>query len=207
MLHIYSKNRIKKKSSGSSASSDSADSADSDDEEKYIINNNCKKCSKRMLYGIGTWANNEVIEITFHPKNGIPISWTAPDTLIPTNPTNTDNLIMQTPIILPSFSIFPLEINCGDKFIFKFRNKTDTQNAFACAANIDGIIHRTANNKNNTLSNYPNKINLETLNYFILVNPSYTPTTDILTRNIIDSSNYISISPNINTTYTLIWKL
>jgi hypothetical protein len=57
------------------------------------------------------------------------------------------------------------------------------------------------------LPNYPNKITLETITGFILVNPSYAPTTDILTRNIIDSINYISISPNITTIYTLIWKL
>ena len=78
---------------------------------------------------------------------------------------------------------------------------------FACAANIDGVIYRTANNLAIPSPNYPNKISLETVTGFILVNPSYMITTDILTRNIIDSTNYISISPNITTIYTLIWKL
>jgi len=197
-LYIYSKNCVRRQSSSSS---------ESDDSEKYIIKNNTNKCCKKMLYSIGAWADNAVTEINFIPKNGIPISWIAPLTLTPSSPTNINHWNMQSPKTFPTFPIFPLEINAGDKFIFKYSNDSITPNAFACAANIDGVIYRTANNQNNTLPNYPNKITLETITGFILVNPSYMITTDIQTRNIIDSINYISISPNITTIYTLIWKL
>jgi hypothetical protein len=182
----------------------SSSSSSSDDDKKYKKKKQSIQCCKRMLYSIGAWADNRVTEITFLPKNGVAISWIVPITLSSSNPTNINNWNMQSPIIGSTFSIFPLVINNGDKIIFKFNNDLGSPNAFACAANIDGIIYRTANNTNNL---YPNKIILNPTVGFNIVNPSYIPTTDLATRNIIDSINYISVSPNNTTDYTLTWIL
>lgn len=181
--------------------SDYSSSSSSDDKKHK---KKSKKCHKKMLYSIAAWADNRVTEISFLPKNGVPISWTVPVTLSPSNPTNINHWNMQAPIIPSGFPIFPLRIKCGDKIKFTFNNDIASPNAFACAANIDGIIYRTANYTNNS---YPNKITLQPSGGFSIVNPSYTPTTDIATRNIIDSINYISVSPNNTTNYTLTWEL
>ena len=186
-----------KKSYASSSSSSS-------DDEKYHKKKRTIKCCKRMLYSIGAWADNRVTEINFVPKNGVPIIWTAPITLSPSNPSNINHWNMQSPITQSGFPIFPLRVKCGDKFVFTFNNDINSPNAFACAANIDGVIYRTVNNTN-TL--YPNKIILHPSTGFSIVNPSYVPTTDLPTRNIIDSINYISVSPNNTTNYTLTWEL
>ena len=187
----------------SSSENDIMLSCSENDSESSCSESN-KDCfiSEKMLYHIGAWADNRVTEIEFLPKNGIPIKWTTPVTLVPSNPTNINHWNMQTPITQPSFPIFPLKIICGDKIIFKFDNDIGSPNAFACAANIDGIIYRTSNN-----NLYPNKINLKSTTGFSIVNPSYIPTTDLVTRNIIDSINYISVSPNSSSKYTLIWEL
>ena len=187
-----------------SLSDDSSSSSSSSSHKKYNKKKHSIKCCKRMLYSIGAWADNSVTEINFVPKYGVPIVWTAPTTLSPSNPSNTNHWNMQSPITQSTFPIFPLKINCGDKFIFTFNNDSESFNAFACAANIDGIIYRTANNTTNL---YPNKITLQPSIGFSIVNPSYAPITDLPTRNIIDSINYISVSPNNTTNYTLTWEL
>ena len=178
----------------------SSEYSSSDDE----CDNKKNNCYSKLLYSVGAMADNRVTEIEFLPKNGTLIKWTVPFTLLPSNPTNINHWNMQTPITQPMFPIFPLKIYSGDKLIFKFNNDIGTPNAFACAANIDGIIYRTVNN---TILSYSNKIKLQPTTGFSIVNPSYTPTTDILTRNIIDSINYISVSPNNVSNYTLIWEL
>lgn len=157
-----------------------------------------------MLYSIGAWADNKVVEIQYVPTNGVPIIWTAPITLNPSMPTNINHWNMQSPITPLNFPIFPLKINCGDKIIFKFENDLGTPNAFACAVNIDGILYRTVNS---TQPTYPNKIVLEPEIGYNVVDPSYNPTTDIATRNIIDTINYISVTPNNSNNYKLIFKL
>ena len=140
---------------------------------------------KKMLYSIVALANNKVIEIQFVPKNGIPI--------------NINHLNIQTPINQQSsFSIFPLQINNGDKLIFQFDNDLSIPNSFACIANINGIIHRTFNNNYSS----PDKIILKTTNGYNIVNPSI----NVPTLNLIDSINYISISPNNVSNHTLIWE-
>jgi hypothetical protein len=170
----------------------------------------CNKCHKsdkceRLLYSVGAWADNRVTEIKFIPKGGIPISWTTiNNTLNQSNPTNSNHWNMQSPITSSQFPILPLKINCGDKFLFTFNNDTGSPNAFACAANIDGIIYRTVNN---TISSYPNKIVLTPDIGFNIINPLYNPTTDLATRNIVDTVNYISVSPNNTNDYTLIWYI
>lgn len=162
---------------------------------------NCKK----KLYSIGAWADNRVTEITYIPKNGLPISWTtAAGTLNISSPTNINHWNMQAPITSTQFPIFPIKIYCGDKIVFKFNNDISTPNAFACAVNIDGLIYRTYNSAQ---ISSPNKINLKTTSGFTIVNPSYLPTTDLITRNIVDTKNYISVSPNNVTDYTLILEL
>ena len=167
-------------------------------------NKDCNKCCK-LLYSIGSWADNRVTEITFVPLNGSSIKWTvATNTLDQSNPTNINHWSMQSPIVPLHFPIFPLKVCTGDKFIFTFNNDLNTPNAFACAANIDGLIYRTVNN---TIVNYPNKIVLQPLSGFNIVNPSYSPVTDLSSRNIIDTINYISISPNNTSNYTLSWTI
>ena len=164
----------------------------------------CKKCSK-LLYSIGSWADNRVVEIIFSPKNGIPISWkTSTGTLTQSNPTNSNHWNMQSPITPLQFPIFPLKVYCGDKISFTFNNDNNSLNAFACAVNMDGIIYRTVNN---TISSYPNKITLQPSSGFTIVNPSYSPTTDLITRNIVDTVNYISVSPNNVANYTVTWTI
>ena len=198
-------------SSSESSLSESSSSSSSSCETKSIKSNNscCDKknkncyCDKR-LYSIGAWADNRVTKIKFIPQTGIPIVWTAPITLIPSSPTNINHWNMQSPITQPSFAIFPLKVNCGDKLEFTFENDLLTPNSFACAVNIDGIIYRTANSTNPF---YPNKINLNTSTGFSIIDPSYSPTTDIITRNIVDTINYISITPNTVSSYTLTWIL
>ncbi len=180
------------------------------DNKSVKSNNSCcnkknKKCyCGKLLYSIGAWADNRVTKIKFIPHTGIPIVWTAPITLIPSSPTNINHWNMQSPITQSSFPIFPLKINCGDKLEFTFENDLLTPNAFACAVNIDGIIYRTANSTNPF---YPNKINLNAATGFSITDPSYSPTTDIITRNIVDTINYISVIPNTVISYTLTWIL
>jgi hypothetical protein len=164
-----------------------------------------KKCyCGKTLYSIGAWADNRVTQIEFIPQTSTSIVWTAPFTLMPSSPTNINHWNMQSPITQPSFPIFPLNINCGDKLVFTFNNDLSTPNAFACAVNIDGIIYRTANSTN---AFYPNKINLDAGPGFSIIDPSYSPTTDLITRNIVDTLNYISVSPNNVSSYTLTWIL
>lgn len=166
----------------------------------------CNKCSK-MMFSIGAWADNRVVEIKYVPLLGTPIIWNvANSTLNISNPTNSNHWNMQSPITQSQFPIFPLKISCGDKFIFIFNNDANSPNAFACAANIDGFIYRTVNN---TVSVYPNKINLQASPGFTIINPTYSPTTDLITRNIVDTINYISISPNnLNSfNYTITWTI
>jgi hypothetical protein len=174
-------------------------------DKKNCDKKNCdKKCCGRTLYSIGAWSDNRVTKIEFIPQTGISIVWTSPITLIPSSPTNINHWNMQSPITQPSFPIFPLKINCGDKLNFTFENDLLTPNAFACAVNIDGIIYRTANSTN---AFYPNKINFVVGSGFSIIDPSYSPTTDIITRNIVDTINYISVSPNTVSSYTLTWNL
>jgi len=158
---------------------------------------NCKK----MLFSIGAWADNRVTDIQFIPLNGNPITWTAPITLVPSNPSNSNHWNVQSPIT-NSFEIFPLRVYCGDKIVFKFNNDADSPNSFACAANINGIIYRTS-----ASNAYADRIILQPDLGFTIVPPSYTPTTDLATRNIIDSINYIAVSPNNANSYTLTWIL
>jgi len=192
----------------SDSSSDSSSSSSSSETKSVKSNNtNCDKkkcCCGKLLYSIGAWADNRVTKIKFIPHSGIPIIWTTPITLIPSSPTNINHWNMQSPITQPSFPIFPLKIKCGDKLKFTFENDLLSPNAFACAVNIDGIIYRTANSTN---PYYPNKINLNTVTGFSIIDPSYSPTTDIITRNIVDTINYISVSPNTVSSYTLTWIL
>jgi len=160
-------------------------------------------CNK-ILYSIGVWADNRVIEIKFIPQFGNSISWTtAANTLSPSNPTNINHWNMQSPITLTQFPIFPLKLRCGDRIVFIFNNDINTPNAFACAANIDGNIYRTVNS---TISSYSNKITLHPLTGYTIVDPSYNPITDLPTRNIIDTINYISVNPKSNN-YILVWTL
>lgn len=204
------RNKYTNHDESSSSSSEECSSSPSSSSESHESHESCESCDKlecyckKMLYSIGAWADNRVIEIQFIPKNGNQINWIAPITLIPSNPTNVNHWNMQSPITQLSFPIFPLQINCEDKFVFKFNNDTSSPNAFACAANINGIIFRTANSTNTT---YPNKINLEPSIGYNIVDPSYSPTTDLPTRNIIDTINYISVSPNNTNNYTLTWNL
>lgn len=164
-----------------------------------MSNKDCK-----LLYSIGSWTNNCVTNITFAPLNGNSIEWTMENNTLDNN-IHLDNVIlMQSPIVPLNFPIFPLKVCTGDKFIFTLNNNLNSHNAFACAANIDGIIYRTVNN---TIVNYPNKIILQTLYGFNIVNPSYSPITDLSSRNIIDTINYISVSPNNSTNYTLTWTV
>jgi hypothetical protein len=161
-------------------------------------------CDK-VLYSIGAWADNRVTEIKYVPKYGNPISWSVVNgTLNASAPTNTNHWNMQSPVTSAQFPIFPLCLSCGDRFIFTFNNDLTTPNAFACSANINGVIYRTANN---TVSLYPDKITLKPTIGFSIVNPSYSPTTDLMTRNIINTVNYISISPNTASNFTLTWLL
>jgi hypothetical protein len=183
-------------------------SSSSSCETKSIKSNNSycdkKKCyCGKLLYSIGAWADNRVTKIKFIPQTGIQIDWTVPITLIPSSPTNINHWNMQSPITQTSFPIFPLKINCGDKLEFIFDNDLLTPNAFACAVNIDGIIYRTANSTNPF---FPNKINLNAATGFSIIDPSYSPTTDIITRNIVDTINYISVTPNTVSSYTLTWS-
>ena len=180
--------------STNSTKSDSSDSS----------TNSTDKCCK-LLYSIGAWADNSVLEIKFIPSCGNIISWSVvANTLTPSNPTNINHWNMQSPITQSQFPIFPLKICTGDKFIFIFSNNLNTPNAFACAANIDGNIYKTFNNN---ITTYFNKITLETTTGYNIVNPSYSPTTDLVTRNIIDTMNYISVIPNNTSIYTLIWVI
>jgi len=168
----------------------------------------CHKCNKynncnRLLYSIGAWADNRVTQIKFIPLSGSPILWsTTNNTLNVSSPTNTNHWNMQSPITSIQFPIFPLQIDNGDKIEFTFNNDPNTLNAFACAANINGKIYRTFNN---TILG-TNKINLQPSSGFTIVNPSYSPTTDLITRNIVDTVNYISLVPN-NTNFVLTWNL
>ncbi len=201
------RNKYKNHDQSSSSSDDDCSSSSSSESSAVESYESCDKLEcycKKMLYSIGAWADNRVTEIQFIPKNGNQINWTTPVTLIPSSPTNINHWNMQSPITQLTFPIFPLQINCGDKLIFKFYNDISTPNAFACAANINGIIFRTANNTNNS---YPNKINLEPTTGYNIVDPSYNPTTDLPTRNIIDTVNYISVSPNNINNYVLTWTL
>jgi hypothetical protein len=100
---------------------------------------------------------------------------------------------MQVPIAEQGFSIFPLRLYCGDKFVFKFN-----KNVFACAANINGIIYRTAN----TTLSYPHKIILDPGEGRTIINYSGP----IVECNIIDGLNYISVTPE-ETNYTLTWVI
>ena len=43
--------------------------------------------------------------------------------------------------------------------------------------------------------------------YKIKNNLGYSPITDLFTRNIVDTVNYISVNPNNTSDYTLTWKL
>ena len=139
----------------------------------------------------------------FIPKYGTPISWSvSPNTLNPSNPSFSNHWNMQSPITSSQFSIFPLRVCRGDKFIFKFNNDIGTPNAFACAANINGILYKSSSS-----NIYPFKIILQPDPGFSIVNPTYNPITDLPTQNIINSINYISISPNTMTNYTLTWIL
>jgi hypothetical protein len=194
-------------SSDSDSSSDSLSSSSSSETKSVKSHNSCcdKKCfCGKLLYSIGSWADNRVTKIKFIPQAGIPIVWTAPITLIQSSPTNTNHWNMQSPITQASFPIFPLKINCGDKLEFTFDNDLLTPNAFACSVNIDGIIYRTSNSTN---AFYLNKINLNAVAGFSIIDPLYSPTTDIITRNIVDTINYISVSPNTVSSYTLTWIL
>jgi hypothetical protein len=171
----------------------------------------CKRCYRlncyKLVYSIGAWADNRVVEIKFMPVNGQSITWnTVNGTLNVSNPTNINHWNMQAPITQSQFPIFPLKVFCGDKFIFTFNNDGGTPNAFACAANIDGIIYRTANNTN---PSYPHKIVLIPQTGYTIVNPTYSPTTDLVTRNIVDTINYISVNPNNSNTsnYVLSWTI
>ena len=175
-------------------SSCSESNSDNDSQSEYSDDSTTEK----MLYSVSAWADNRVTEIEFLSKKGVQIKWISPITLTPSNPTNINHWNMQSPIVQPSFPIFPLKICTGDKLIFKFNNDIGTPNAFACVANIDGIIYKTSNNT----TTYPYKIILKPNTGYSIVNPSYTPTTDIITRNIIDSNNYISVSPNNLPNYT-----
>lgn len=160
-------------------------------------------CCCKLLYSIGAWADNSVEEIKFIPKHGNQISWTvSANTLNPSNPSFTNHWNMQAPITSPQFPIFPLKVCRGDKFTFTFNNDINTPNAFACAANIDGILYKSSNN-----NIYPIKIILQPDTGFTIVKPTYNPITDLPTRNIIDTINYISVSPNTMPTYTLTWIL
>jgi hypothetical protein len=162
------------------------------------------KC-KKILYSIGAWADNRVTEIKFMPKYGNNITWsTSNNTLGLSAPSNSNHWNMQSPITSSQFPIFPLKVCCGDKILFTFNNDNSTPNAFACAANINGIIYRTVNN---TVITYPDKITLKPQTNFSIVNPSYAPTTDLPTRNIVDTVNYISVSPNFSGNNTLTWKI
>jgi hypothetical protein len=162
---------------------------------------NCKK----LLYSIGTWADNRVTEIKFIPKYGNSISWkTSDNTLGQSSPSNINHWNMQSPITSSQFSIFPLKVYCGDKILFTFNNDASTPNVFACAVNLNGIIYRTVNN---TVTSYPNKITLKPQSNMTIVNPSYNPTTDLPTRNIVDTINYISVNPNFTGDRTLTWKI
>jgi hypothetical protein len=201
---MSSKNRNKDSSDSDNCSDSSSSSSETKSEKSH--NNCCDKkcCCGKLLYSIGAWADNRVTKIKFIPQTGIPIIWTAPITLIQSSPTNINHWNMQSPITQLPFLIFPLKINCGDKLEFTFENDLLTPNAFACAVNIDGIIYRTANSTN---SFYPNKINLDAVAGFSIIDPLYSPTTDIITRNIVDTINYIAVSPNTVSSYTLTWIL
>lgn len=116
---------MSQKSNKSECDCDCSSSDYSSSDEEKTKNIFCKK----MLYSVGAWADNRVTEIEYLPKNGIPIKWDAPNTLVPSNPTNINHWNMQTPITQPSFPIFPLKINSGDRLIFKFNNDIGTLNA------------------------------------------------------------------------------
>ena len=169
---------------------------------KHHKNNSHKVIEKscKLLYSIGAWADNNLVEIKFVPKIGHPISWNVTNnTLNPSSHTH----VMQSPITSLQFPIFPLSICSGDKFIFLFNNDISLPNAFACAANIDGILYKTANS---TVSLTPYNIVLHPTIGHIIIDPSYSPITDLSTRNIVNATNYISISPNNISDYTLTWK-
>jgi hypothetical protein len=177
--------------------------------KKHIRSKKCSKhlkhskCSK-LLYSIGAWADNRVVEIRFVPFIGSPISWsTTNNTLDQSSPTLSNHWNMQSPITSSQFPIFPLEIFNGDKFIFVFENDTNTPNAFACAANINGNIYRTINSTDSLI----NEIKLEPTTGFGIIDPLYSPITDLATRNIIDTINYISIDPNNSPSYMLTWTI
>ena len=187
-------------------SSSSSSSSNPDYSIVYKPHSSHKKHGKvcKLLYSIGAWADNRVVEIKFVPHHGSPITWnTVNNTLNPSSPTNINHWNIQSPIISLQFPVFPLRVCNGDKFLFTFNNDASTPNAFACAANIDGNLYKTVNSTVHT--SY--KIVLHPPISYSIVDPSYSPTTDLATRNIIDTENYISINSSNGGDYTLIWQL
>lgn len=170
-----------------------------------------EKCCK-LLYSLGAWADDAVTKIVFIPKCGTQIVWSiadgslTPATIGPLPPPDL-NWVMQTPLPGP---LFPLKICKCDRFEITYTNLADgkdglTPNALAVAANVDGVTLKTFKP---SLGAQPNQLILtaKTLGSSI-VNPSYGPVTDIATRNIVDTPNYVAISPNIIGDITVVWTI
>lgn len=175
--------------------------------------NKCKKhcktgchrcCRNYMLYGLGAWADNRVVSITYIPVCGTSIVWSvANNSLTPSAPTNTNNWNEQTMV---SALFFPMKIRTGDRFEFVYHNDADAFNAIACAANIDGNLHKTWKP---SVGHQPYEIYLAAKTVgSVVIDPLYSPVTDIATRNIVDTPNYVAVSPNVSGgDITVVWTV
>ena len=156
-----------------------------------------------MLNGIGAWGDDAVTAITYIPVCGASMTWSVANTsLTPSAPTNVNNWNEQTPVsTLP----FPMKIRTGDRFEFTYNNVVSTNNAFACAANIDGKLYRTFRP---SLGHQEHQIYVcpKTIGSTI-IDPLYSPVTDIATRNIVDTPNYVAVSPNVAGDITVVWTV
>lgn len=162
------------------------------------------KCNK-LLYGIRVWADQGVSSITFIPKCGPEIVWDiALDSLSPIVESAT--VINDQKILTDLF--FPLEVRSGDKFQFTYGN-TDGNNAFAAAANIDGILYKTY--QPTLLRCSKNRIPLKVVTPVggRITNPvSPLPVTADATSNLVNGSiNYVSVIPLDSNPIVLEWTL
>jgi hypothetical protein len=170
------------------------------------------RCCK-LLYSIAAWADDMVTSITFIPKcRDERIVWTTIDgSLTSGGLFNGSVIVGQIPIASP---LFPLKVCYGDKFEITYINNLGnrlpimlTPNAIAVAANLDGV---TLKSFKPSLTPQPDQLILTAKDLGdTIVDPSGTPipVTESSTNNVVNTPNYVAVSPNRAGLITVVWTL
>ena len=180
-------------------------------DRKCKKSSSCKKQCCKLLYAISAWADDTVTQITFIPKVGAQITWQTLDgTLVsdPNTDANATTFVQQRPATSP---LFPLKVCQGDRFEITYNNlavvdsnpAVASANAIAVAANLEGVLLKTFKP---SLTPQPNQLLLtaKTLGSSI-VDPTGSPVTEPSTANVVNTPNYVAVSPNVIGPITVVW--